>query len=105
MDGGVAAGLGTFIVSWLLISRLFVPGFHRNRLALLDQLTKLDTQSRKDSWRAIRSQVHRNLSEPGGRKGISRAQSAKKYVERAYKQGSSDARKALAELASLKKDT
>ncbi len=89
--------IGTTIGAWV-VSRIMLPAFHRNRLALLDKLTPLDNQSRRDSWMAIRGLVLSRLSSPEGVRSLGRSRAAFRQVQASYVKRSAEARQALAEL-------
>jgi hypothetical protein len=78
--------------------------FHRRCLDGLDGLTSLDTQTRRDSWEAVRKLTYDYLSKTAGRFSLRGAKKDLTVVHRAWDKGSRDVREALNELAKLSHD-
>ncbi len=105
----LAAGAGVvlaMLVFWMTVPlRFFQSRFHRSRLNNLDALTPLETQTRRDSWEAVRPLVQRYLEKTAGRFSLGEAKQDLSIVCRVRDKGSRDVREALNELAGMTDDT
>ncbi len=98
IGGGVFAAV---MALWLAgLSRVFRPRFHRRQLKQLDSLTNMDTQSRKDTWQAVRDVVYAYLEKTGGRFAGQAAAKDHAQIRKVFEQGTREIREALSELAS-----
>jgi len=98
----VAGGLSAAAMAlWLAASlKWFRSRFHRRQLKKIDALTPLDTQTRRDSWQAVRDIVYTYLEKTRGRfsgKTVSRDYAE---VREVHEKGTREIREALSELAS-----
>jgi hypothetical protein len=98
VGGGISAAT---LALWLTgLSKLFRARFHRRQLKEIDGLTVKDTQTRKDTWQAVRDVVHTYLVKTGG--SFSRPEVARDHadIQDVYEKGTREIREALSELAS-----
>jgi hypothetical protein len=97
--GGVILAV---LVFWMtVVMRFFQSGFHRNSLKDLDALTPLETQTRRDSWEAVRQLVYDYLKKTLGRFSLREVKQDFAVVCRVRDKGSKDVREALNELAAM----
>jgi hypothetical protein len=97
--GGVALAIFVF---WMTVVRSFFDSkFHRKNLRNLDALTPLETQTRRDSWEAVRQLVFDFLTKSAGRFSLREVKQDLAIVCRVRDKGSKDVREALNELASM----
>lgn len=102
-----ACGAATvlFLLFWMLVPmKYFKSVFHRNYLKNIDRLISLETQTRKDSWQAVRELAFRYLKKTGGKFSLSHVRQQYAAVHRVYTEGTKEIRKALNELANMKFD-
>jgi hypothetical protein len=98
--GGVAAL--SFLVWTAVVMKILVRGFLRARLHDLDNLTLLDTQTRRDSWEAIENMVHLFLEKTEGRYPLSEVKRDFQQVSDVHRKGTREIREAMFELATLR---
>jgi hypothetical protein len=90
---------------WLGPPRKYVEKkFRRQQLADLDALTSLDTQTRRDSWDAVRQLVHDYIKKTSGRFSLGTVKYDYTTVRRVYNSGSQEVREALNELANMRQN-
>ena len=97
--GGITT-ITVFLLWIATLTRYFASRYHRALLRDIDRLTLIETQTRKDSWEAVRDLAHSYLKKTAGRfslKDIKRDYAAVQHVHDA---GSKDIRKALSEISS-----
>lgn len=100
--GGV---LGIFLAFWKLFPMRFLIGrFHVNQLKRIDGLIPLESQTRKDSWQAVRDLAARYLRKTEGNYPLGVVRHEYQSVHRVWINGTRDVRKALNELAGMMKD-
>jgi EH domain-containing protein 1 len=100
--GGLAA---VFYLLWGISVRRWLEGrFHRSRLQHLDQLTPLESQTRKDSWQSVRQLVARYLTRTGGTFPLWEVKEAHLRVAAVFQHGTREIREAMNELALLMAD-
>jgi EH domain-containing protein 1 len=101
---GIAGGIATAVfVLWMtLMMKMFTQRFHRERLHDLDNLTLLDTQTRRDSWEAIEDMVHIFLEQTEGKFSLSEAKRDLDAVNDVYRKGAREIREAMYELSTLR---
>ena len=110
MEPKLLAGLGGAVIVLILLLWMGIPrkyfqaSFHRRCIENLDDLTVLDTQTRKDSWKAVRQLVHDYLQKTEGRFSTSTARQDYTIVRRVRDDGSREVREALNELANMQPD-
>ncbi|MDO9264233.1 MAG: Dynamin family protein, partial [Desulfosalsimonadaceae bacterium] len=101
--GAVAAGL--FMGFWALVPLRYMKSrFHKRSLKNIDKLTPLETQTRRDSWQAVRELVNKYLQKTNGIFPMNTAMKEYAEVHRVFTEGTRDIRKALNELSNLKYD-
>jgi len=97
--------VAAFLILWgLLPMRLLGWRFHNNQLKRIDQLIPLESQTRKDSWQAVRDLVAAYLRKSVGRFPLRVVKQEYTSVHRVFTIGTRDIRKALNELAAIMKD-
>ena len=79
--------------------------FHRRSLRRIDELTTLDTQTRKDSWQAVRDVVFRYLQKTGGKFSNGEVKEHFKTAQEVYAKGAVEIREALSELSAVKAES
>jgi EH domain-containing protein 1 len=98
---GILGALGIWSVS---LRRFLFKRFHKKTLKYLDHLTALKTQTRRDSWDAIRNLVFSHLKNTRGKFSLSDVRYEYSSVWKVYEKGSQEIREALRELADLSPD-
>ena len=99
--GGGAAVL--CMLFWMIAPmKYFKSAFHRNYLKNIDKLISLGTQSRKDSWQAVRDLAYKYLKKTNGRFPLRDIKQEYKSVHKIFVEGTHEIRKALNELSNLK---
>ena len=93
------------MILWLLIPmKYFKSIFHRKYLKNIDRLIPLETQTRKDTWQAVRDLVYRYLKTTNGRFSLRNVKQQYTIVHRVFIEGTKEIRKALNELSNIKFD-
>ena len=101
--GAVAASL--FMGFWALVPLRYMKSrFHKRSLKNIDKLTPLETQTRRDSWQAVRELVNKYLQKTNGTFPMNTVINEYAEVHRVFTEGTRDIRKALNELSNLKYD-
>jgi energy-coupling factor transporter ATP-binding protein EcfA2 len=104
LTGGAGAAL-LFLIFWMMLPMRYIHmAFHRNYLKNIDQLIPLDTQTRRDSWQAVRDLVYTYLQKSGGHFPLYKVRDEYNKVNRVYEEGTREIRKALNELANIEQD-
>jgi EH domain-containing protein 1 len=102
----IAAGIAAAVLCltfWLLIPmQYFKSIFHRNYLKNIDRLISLDTQTRKDSWLAVRDLTYRYIKKTNGKFSLRTVKQEYATVHNVFTEGTREIRKALNELANIK---
>jgi len=104
---GICAGAGALLTLgiWGISLRRFLFGrFHKKTIKYLDHLTALKTQTRRDTWDAIRDLVYSHLKNSRGKFSLSDIRYEYSSVWKVYEKGSKEIREALRELADLTPD-
>jgi len=92
-----------FLGCWMLMPmRYFKSIFHRKYLKNIDRLIPLETQTRKDSWQAVRELAHRYLKKTNGRFPLRNVKQEYMAVHQVFVEGTREIRKALNELSNIK---
>lgn len=78
--------------------------FFQKRIAKLDELTSLETQTRRDTWKNIREMVKKYLEKTKGDFSLFKVREDFHAVRKVYNKGASEVRQALSELASLREE-
>ena len=100
-----AAATGLSLGFWaVLLRRYFFKRFHKKILKNMDHLTALKTQTRQDSWDAVRDLVFTFLKNSLGRYSLRDVRYEYSQVWKVYEKGSKEIREALRELADLAPD-
>ncbi len=93
------------LMLWLVLMQKYLYSrFLRKWLRLLDQLTPLPNQTRRDSWAAIRDLLHVNLKNTNGRYSLTQVLGEHAMVRQIHDRGSREIREALKELAGVLPD-
>ena len=104
LTGSIGAAV-LFMIFWMILPMRYIhAAFHRNYLKNLDQLISLDTQTRRDSWQAVRDLVYTWLKKTNGRFSLFKVRQEYHQVNRVYNEGTREIRKALNELANLEQN-
>lgn len=107
MTKGICAAAGALITLgiWGASLRRFLFGrFHNKTLKNMDHLTALKTQTRRDSWDAIRNLVYSHLKNTRGKYSLGDVRYEYSSVWKVYEKGSKEIRESLRELADLSPD-
>ena len=100
--GAGAGAAGLFFAFWHFAPmRYFKSIFHRNYLKNIDRLIPLDTQTRRDSWAAVRNLAFRYLKKTNGKFPLRTVRQQYAAVHDIFINGTRDIRKALNELANM----
>jgi EH domain-containing protein 1 len=101
--GTVTGATCLFLALWIMLPMRYLKSiFHRNYLKSMDRLISLDTQTRQDSWTAVKNLAFRYLKKTNGRFSLAEVRVQYNMVHDIFVNGTRDIRKALNELASLK---
>ncbi|MBS3758889.1 MAG: dynamin family protein [Desulfobacterales bacterium] len=104
LTGGVGVVI-LFMIFWMMMPMRYIhSAFHRNYLKNIDQLIPLDTQTRRDSWQAVRDLVYTYLQKSKGRFPLYKVKEEYTKVNRVYEEGSREIRRALNELAGIEQN-
>ena len=98
--GGLAA-LATGFLWFSFLQGLVMKRFHMSRLQLADELTRLDSKGRLESWEAVKQGVLEYLKERSGNFSLATVIRDRRQLESAYKRASKEAREALGEWVRL----
>ncbi len=103
---GVSLGAAAlFMVFWMMLPMHYIhSAFHKNYLKNIDQLISLETQTRRDSWQAVRDLVYNYLKKTGGRVPLYKVRQQYSQVHKVYQEGTQEIRKGLNELAKIEQD-
>jgi hypothetical protein len=99
--GGGAAVI-TMLIWLIFVSRIFASSHHRKIMENLDLLTPLPTQTRKDSWMAVKKMVHTWLEDTAGQFSLKQVKQEYSDAREVFEKGSGEIRDALAELSNMK---
>lgn len=99
--GGAGVAI-LFLIFWMMVPMRYIhSAFHRNYLKNIDQLIPLDTQTRRDSWQAVRDLVYNYLKKSHGRFPLYKVRDEYMSVNQVYEEGTREIRRALNELAGI----
>ncbi len=102
MGAGAGAAI-LFMIFWIIGPMRYLKSvFHRNYLKNMDRLISLDTQTRRDSWLAVKNLAFRYLKKTNGKFSLSAVRQQYNTVHHIFIQGTRDIRKALNEIANIK---
>lgn len=101
-SSGVAA-IALFI--WMTtFHRFFFGRYLSKQLKLLDDLTTLENQTRRDSWKAVQELVYNTLKRTAGRFSLGDARRDQAEMRAVHSKGANEIREALKELSTLPPD-
>jgi hypothetical protein len=90
---------------WLTIFHRFLFGrYLRKQLQLLDDLTILENQTRRDSWKAVQDLVYTTLKRTAGRFSLGEVKRAYAEMLSVHNKGANEIREALKELSTMAPD-
>lgn len=102
----LSIGTGTailFMLFWVFVPLRYLKAlFHRKMLKNIDQLTPLETQTRRDTWQAVRDMVYKYLKKTNGIFPLNTVTKEYAGVHEVLTEGTRDIRKGLNELSNLK---
>lgn len=98
---GGAVGLVTLGFWLTAIMRFRISRFRKEGSKKLDALTPLETQTRKDSWEAVRAMVAKYLDKTGGKYSLWDVKEDYRAVSAIYKEGTREIREALNEISAI----
>ena len=104
--------IGIGLIAFLLVAifwgiipkRLMERIFHRRQMRNIDLLIPLSSQTRKDSWQAVRGLVADYLVKSKGRFSLAEVRSEYHSIHRVWVEGTREVRTALNEIANLMKN-
>ena len=104
--------IGVGLIAFLLVTifwgifpkRLMERIFHRRQMRNIDLLIPLSSQTRKDSWQAVRGLVADYLVKSKGRFSLAEVRSEYHSIHRVWVEGTREVRTALNEIANLMKN-
>ncbi len=100
--GGVFAAV--VMVFWMMLpEKIILRWFRKGRLKSLDDITPLNTQTRIDSWQAIRKRVYTCLNKSKGKLSLKALNREYKMVTRVLEHGAREIRRSLNELSAVRK--
>ena len=101
--GGVGAGIfGAVFFAWMtVLKKYFNSRFLKKTLKNLNDLTNLNTQTRRDTWERIKSLVSDYLTRKNGYYSLKEVKKEYADVRLVFERGTHDIREALNELASM----
>lgn len=103
--GGYGIAVFTIFLFWMFIPMRYIKSvFYRKVLKNIDQLTPLQTQTRRDTWQAVRDLSYRYINSSRGRFSLNKIKQQYAAVHRVFTEGTREIRKALNELSSIKND-
>jgi EH domain-containing protein 1 len=103
IGGIIAAGA---IVGWFtFIHQFFRIAFHRKQLHVIDELTPLENQTRRDVWEAVRKYVLSFLERTRGNFSLKDIKQEHTAVRQIYDEGAREIREALSELSAIRNDS
>lgn len=102
-------GSGTVAVVALFIwmttfHRFFLSRYLSKQLKLLDDLTTLENQTRRDSWKAIQELVYNTIKRTAGRFPLGEAKRSYAEMQAVHSKGANEIREALKELSTMAPD-
>jgi EH domain-containing protein 1 len=93
------------IVGWFtFIQQFFRTAFHRKQLNLIDDLTPLENQTRRDVWEAVRKYVLSFLERTRGSFSLKDIKQEYEAVRQIYDEGAREIREALSELSTIRNE-
>lgn len=101
---GGGGALLVFLLWMTLPLKYFTKAFHRNHLKDIDNLTTLETQTRQDSWEAIKDLAYSYLQKTAGRFSLAGVKLEYASVRMVRDKVTREIREALNELAAIRHD-
>jgi EH domain-containing protein 1 len=102
--GGAAVAL-TILALWMIIlTKYFTPLFHKKCLKNLDELTPINNQTRRDSWKAVCNLAKNYLIKTAGRFSLKKVKKESADVRRLCDKGSQEIREDMKELSTIRHD-
>jgi hypothetical protein len=107
MLAGVSAALTCvlFLLWWTVVLKFLSGRFHRKQCKTLDNLTPLESQTREDSWQAVKDLTLKFLNKKNSKYSLRKVKKDYHAVFAVFEKGCRQIRKALKELAALKPDS
>jgi hypothetical protein len=104
---GTGAGVAAVVclLGVLFASKFLASRFHRRILQKIDQLTQLETQTRRDTWQSIRDLVLTYLEKGKGRFSLQTVNKDFQNAKRLHEKGAKEIREAIGELSNLSNHT
>jgi hypothetical protein len=96
--------LGVFFIWMSVVRRFFFGRYLKKQLQLLDDLTILENQTRRDTWKAVQDLVENTLKRTAGRFSIGEVKRNYAEMLAVHNKGAHDIREALKELTTLAPD-
>lgn len=94
-----------FLLLWTTVIKKYrSAAFHRKLVKNIDAMTDLYTQTRRDSWEAVRNLVLQYLEKTGGRFPLKELKKEYANVRMVFDKGAKDIREALNELSTIRHD-
>jgi len=101
ISGGLCAT--GFMMLWVtVLKKYFFNRFHGRQLKLVDELTPLDNQYRKETWQAIKKTVINYLKTSEGKFSLGIAKLESDSINEISNQETQEIREALSEIATMK---
>lgn len=93
------------LIAWKLLPvRIMERLYHRKQMRHIDQLIPLGSQTRKDSWQAVRGLVAEYLSRKKGGFSLAEVKNEYKSIHKVYIEGTREVRVALNEVSDIMKN-
>jgi GTPase SAR1 family protein len=103
--GGSSAVAAVALFIWMTtFHRFFFSRYLSKQLKLLDDLTTLENQTRRDSWKAIQDLVYNTLKRTAGRFSLGEAKRSYAEMRAVHSKGANEIREALKELSTMAPD-
>lgn len=91
-----------FLLWWTVVLKFLSARFHRKQSKALDNLTPLESQTREDSWQAVKDLTLKFLNKKNSKYSLRKVKKDYNAVLGVFEKGCWGIRKALKELAKLK---
>jgi EH domain-containing protein 1 len=109
MEPGMLAASGVtalFMLLWTTVVKKYRSVFfHRKIIKNIDTLTNLHTQTRRDTWAAVRPLVLQFLEKTGGRFPLKEIKKDYANVRMVFEKGAKEIREALNDLSTIRHDS
>ncbi|MDJ0782512.1 MAG: dynamin family protein [Desulfosarcinaceae bacterium] len=104
ISGSSALAVGALFIWLSVFHRFFFNRYLRKQLQLIDDLTILENQTRRDSWKAVQDLVYNTLKRTAGRFSLGDAKRDFAEMQAVHDKGAIEIREALKELSTLSPD-